>query len=360
MEFASRTRETFIELAPGETKSWRLPPCAEGVFNIWVKQINGPAPIGGGGGGGGGHVGGGNAGGIPRVVSHTPDVVSAAGPAGTVARYRAPWGGGLDINDLGEVVLVDDGPGTGGGGMGPAGGLTVDLLRKDAVAKSDPNHIFFKTPNAGDVWSLRIARRADGSTDTRRYRIEVTYPSVLPVERRRIPARFFTRGFQKNWSENPYLDYLRLIGNKIGYRWNARFAEMYGKPQGDQYISLTDSLDLPDVSMSSLTLSVGGEEAPPVYKFPDGMPRPIMPYLKLRVEGRCDGSRMLAVNTPGPNFIKVELPEQLSAEVKFFLGTEGSGTSPTCRWSSRRCSTCSTATSRTRHRRGSRRRTSSR
>ena len=49
-----------------------------------------------------------------------------------------------------------------------------------------------------------------------------------------------------------------------------------------------------------------------------------MPYLSLRLEAQYAGSRTLEVDIPGPN-PSITLPQNLWAEVRFFLDTEGEG-----------------------------------
>jgi phospholipase C len=298
MGYAYRSREAFFELAPGETSTWLLPPCTAGKIIVRAFSINLPGSGSGGGGGGG-------------------------GGGGHIARGRPTFGGGrfghgIDLGNLGDLgPLVPE-----GGGMGPASGLTVELLQSGSAVATDPNKIAFDATKAGDIWALRITRKQEAPAAKVRYRLEVMYPSVLPVETRRIPARFFTRGFEQNWNQNPYLDYVRTKDNNIAYRWREDFALLYGKPRGDQYIPLSDLLKIPDITATKFTLSVGGGDHP--IHDPSGMQRPAVPYVSLRIDAMCTGSRVAELEIPGFN-PSVTLPQAFWFEVRLFLDTEGQG-----------------------------------
>jgi phospholipase C len=303
-EFAVRYRETFIDLEPGDQKVWRLPPCTAGFFYVSINYAD-PAPIGEPGVGG----------------STTPP-----GPGGVIARYRQPLG-----QRLGDLDFTTDNAGNGsvGGGTGPALEIDMKLIcgAEEPHATKSLGQLSVDASGfaASDKWMLQVNRRADGSIGSRRYRVHVTYPSVLPVEQRRIPEQFFVRGFEANWNANPYLDYVQITDDHIAYRWAKRFAEAYKKPLNDQYIALplSDYYTLPKIYMKSISVSVGGGPFPGASPLPGGSPIPDTPYLKLKLQCGYESSRTVEIETPGPNIIKFDLPEDLWVEVKLFIGMGG-------------------------------------
>ncbi|MBW8743708.1 MAG: hypothetical protein JF628_05090 [Sphingomonas sp.] len=304
IEFATRIRETFIELEPGERKVWLLPPFTPGFINVLVNHAD---------------------------LGSTVDPSGSSGSAGAgggIARARPPFGPAAGDFNLG----LDGG---GGGGTGPALELEMKLLcgAQEPPATKGPGQLSFDAAGfaASDKWMLQITRRADGSVGSRRYRVHVNYPSILPVETRRIPASFFARGFDANWNANPYLDYISIASDRIAYRWFERYAEIYRKPQGDQYIELpySDYYTLPKIHMKSISVSVGGEPFP--YAPPPVAPwqTPDTPYLKLMIRCAYEGSREVEIENPGPN-ITFDLPdpEHMWFEVKLFIGASGDRNSP--------------------------------
>ena len=176
-----------------------------------------------------------------------------------------------------------------------------------------------QTPNSGDIWALRVSRARDGSLERRRYRIEVQYPSVLPVLTRTIPMRFFSRGFARNWDSNPYIAWAYLEGNRLAYKWDAQFAALYDHPLDDQYVALgTDRLKLPHIKLDAIRVLAGGEQGPIAGQGE-------LPFFKLRLEFSYRNSRTVELDATVTT-LSEELPVPLRVEAKFYLSPYGQGT----------------------------------
>lgn len=321
MSFAYRSREGHFELDPGESQTWRLPPGTPGMLIVSSLYAMPPgwAPSAGTGGERSAPATGEGLRGRRREVLGADVGEGLLG--GGVARdqpVRTPNEGPFDDLEVGGDA----------GSYGPTLELTLELLRGGQVVATDPNHIAHQTPNAGDIWSLRISRRQDGSVDRRRYSLRMSYPSTLPLETRRIPLAFFRRGFQENWNANPYLDWARLEDNVLSYQWNEEFGGLYlaeAKYKDHQYVPLgVEPVKLPTLQLRTPTLFAGGDVDPnPVAPIP-GENRPERPFWGLRLEGEYEGSRDLEIEVlgVGPN---ITLPDPLWFEIRFFLGSAGQG-----------------------------------
>lgn len=252
MEYAYRMRDALVELTPGEVGIWRLPPMTRGFINIKTYYSMPPGWVPGGGSARSTRV---NPLGAARDAAAVElgaaiDIGGGAG-GGTIARDSRPWQPG----GLGPDLEIGDF----GGSFGETMELTLELLRVGTPVAIGLNHIFHETPNAGDIWALKVTRKVDGSVDRRRYRIHVQYPSVLPLETRRVPTGFLNRGFDANWNDNPYLAWFQLRDNVLSYKWNVDFAALYGLPPDNQHIPLgTDRLKLPTINSINLSLAAGG------------------------------------------------------------------------------------------------------
>lgn len=321
MSFAYRSRDGLFELDPGESTTWRLPPMTPGLIIVSSFYAMPPdwsagaatgeersAPVSGGGFRGRAH------------EVRGADVGEGQLAGGGTARDQP-------IRQPGDHPFDDLEVGGEAGSYGPTQELTLDLLRGGQVVATDPNHVAHETPVAGDVWTLRVSRRQDGSSDRRRYRVRVQYPSTLPVETRRVPLSFFRRGFHENWNMNPYLDWARLEDNVLSYQWNEQFADLYLDRDRDrnEHVPLgVEFAKLPEIRFTTPTLSAGGDTDPnPIAPIP-GEDRPERVFWKLRIEGEYAGTRDvefdLAVATPN-----VTLPDPLWLEIRFFLGSAGGG-----------------------------------
>lgn len=297
LQYASRRREEFIDLQPGERKAWRLPPCTRGFINIAIHYAGSSSNEGSGG-------------------SDVPD-------PGWIARYRTPAGPGYVFEN--EV----------GGESGLASELTLVLSNgSNVIAQSDANHpgsVTFDASNfegPGADWILQVTRPNFGATTSQRYRVTVVYPSVLPVITRKISASFFERGFKENWNDNPYLEQVQIRDNRVTYVWNKQFALYYRKPTDPQYIDIpaSDWYTLPTIFMSSITLSVNGGMGPFQTEEFEHNPQP---YLMLEMKCRCENSRTIEFEIPGPNILpSIDLPQEFPIKIKLFLDTAGAYNSP--------------------------------
>lgn len=314
MEYAYRVRDAFVELNPGEVGLWRLPPMTAGLINIKTFYAMPPGWTG-------------STGSSARSARVNPlgaardaavDLGVGADP-GTIARDARPWNTRPGIGAGLEIVDIDP-----GGSFGETMELTLELLRVGSPVAVGLNHIFHETPNAGDIWALRITRKVDGSLDRRRYRIRIQYPSVLPLETRRVPTGFLNRGFDANWNNNPYLEWIQLRDDVLSYQWNLDFAGLYDLPLDNQHVPLgTGRLKLPTIRSIALHLQAGGGPDPIPPSIP-GQVRRDMPFFALRIECEYEGSRNVELDVLGSN-PSVTLPEPLGLIARFYLAPSNGG-----------------------------------
>jgi phospholipase C len=312
MEYAYRVRDALIEMNPGEVGIWRLPPMTPGSIIIKTYYA---MPAGWSGG----------AGGSPRSTRSNPVGAGrgmvregglGAGDVGTMARDARPWqpgiGGGLEID-----------PGDLGGSFGETMELTLELLRVGSPVAVGLNHILHGTPNSGDIWALRITRKNDGSLDRRRYRVHVQYPSVLPLEVRRVPIGFLNRGFDANWNDNPYLDWIQIRDNVLSYQWDRDFAALYHLPTDNVHVPLGDRVIFPTIKSIALRLLAGGGPDPIAPLIPNQVVRD-MPFFALRIDCTYEGSRTVELEIPGSN-PTFTLPDPLWIIARFYLAPSNGG-----------------------------------
>jgi phospholipase C len=324
MAFAYRVREAFIELNPGESGAWRLPPMTPGtiVIGSYYAMPPGWSASSGGGGGTSPHAGHGFHHDVTGVLIGGVEAVAVAPPPLEPIHLDQPHHLHLPpTGTLGDDLTVD--PGDVGGSFGPTMELTLELLRGGQPMANALNHIAQNTPHSGDIWSLRVTRKQDGSLERRRYRIHIQYPSVLPLETRRIPVGFFTRGFSANWNDNPYLDWIQLRDDVLSYQWKQQFALLYGKPTDNQHVPLgVDFLKLPDIKAFKITVLAGSQsDAMPL---PPGQIPPDRVYFALRIDAEYLGSHIaeLDLRLSHP---PITLPSPLWFEARFLLTPMGQG-----------------------------------
>lgn len=319
MDFAYRSHDVFVEFNPGETKTWRLPPMTPGAIIISSVYAMPPGwhptssstPTEHHGPGGVHHGHGGSVGGPvaePEVALPGDGTVHLDQPA-------FPTHGNLDT-----LILDPDG----GGSIGPTMELVLELLRGgQPVTDVNPqvHTILHKTLNSGDIWTLRISRKQDGSMDRRRYRIHAQYPSYLPLEVRRIPMRFFRRGFEENWNSGPYIEWAYIKDNVLSYQWDRQFAALYDKPADNQHHRLLDSgtVKLPHIRAINMRLLAGGGVDPSSPPLIPGQIQSERPYFALRIDCTYEGSRDIVIDTPGPNVPNITLPDPLWIDIRFFI-----------------------------------------
>lgn len=336
MEYAYRERDAYIEMNPGDIGIWQLPPMTPGVIRLnsfyamppgWSGTGTSSRSAGGNPLGAGSRfadvnpLGAARRSVADRSVSDSLDtgeigpVVTDVSP-GTIARDNRPWQPG----GIGSELKIGDI----GGSYGPTMELTLELLRTGTTIDSGLNHIFHETPNSGDIWAVKITRRVDGSLDRRRYRLGVMYPSVLPLETRRVPISFLNNGFDANWNDgvnnddSPYLAWFQLRDNVLGYQWQLDLANLYGLPTDNQYVPLgTDFIKFPTINKIGLTLEAGGgpDPLPPVI---EGEVRRQMPFFALHIDCTYEGSRDVEIEIPGPN-PSVTLPDPMYLIARFYL-----------------------------------------
>jgi phospholipase C len=318
MDFVYRTQHGFLELNPGESGVWRLPPMTAG--DIFVDSFYAMPP-------GWSSGAGSSASSTPRTRHGAPANRGAHGNLDGRLE-TAPSDGTIHLDQPafpthGNIggLDVEREP---GGSTGRTMELTLELLRGGNPMASEINHIAHHTLNSGDIWTLRVSRKQDGSVDRRRYKITSLYPSVLPSEIRRIPMAFFSRGFNENWNENPYLEWIQLRDNVLSYQWNLQFAAMYGRPLDNQHVPLgVDSLKLPDIKAFRLRLLAGGA-ANPMPGLPNQV-RPEAAYFALRIDCEYLGAKTVKLESFGSS-ITHTLPDDLWFEVRFFLAPSVQGT----------------------------------
>lgn len=303
MEYAYRTHNALIELDPGETGEWLLPPATRGRMII-------------------------------KSYYAMPPGWKSSTEGGTTRRARpiGPRGGGrwpFPGRGLGDGIFdPGTGPGEGGGSFGQTLELDLELFQVGHQVATGNGKIDFDAQHEGDIWALRIKRRDDGSLERRRYRIEAQYYSVLPMEERRIPMGFFTRGFDLNWNAAPAIKWVELEDNCLVYEWNSDFARLYGKPTDNLNVPLSvGPLDLPNFKSIDISLGAGIAPDPMPELQPQGYPpRPDFFYFSLMVNFEYAGAATVEIEIPVLPNKSVKLPNPLWFEARFYLETGSGGT----------------------------------
>jgi phospholipase C len=231
--FKFRKNYAFIELDLNQEIFFRLPPISEGPITINVTHSEIPLP---------------------------------SRPVIRASRRPRPWEN-ITVHNSGTVILIDGGGGGGGGGDGgPARDLNLELKHSNHLSISHSNSILAISNWYDDLWRLRVRRGPDPispSTDRRKYRIEATYISQLPILERRIPLTFFQNGLEANWNKNQYV-WAYIDGTEVHIEFRNDFALLYG--QGSIKIPL-DSIpswaaSFRNVVTKGVRLGVGAGPAP--------------------------------------------------------------------------------------------------
>jgi len=159
---------------------------------------------------------------------------------------------------------------------GLASDLSVTLTHPGAEA-SDANSVQAESTWSDDLWRLRI-RRNDGATASASYRIQLSYPSQLPVVERRIPSTFFKRGFDANWNQQKYIQ-IRPEAGVFEVQFDAAFSEMFelGKPN-PRHIPLP-VITADGFEREPIELGVGAGPRP------DGGPQSLFLYARAAMSG---------------------------------------------------------------------------
>jgi phospholipase C len=226
MVFAFRTNPAIIELDLDQEILYRLPSISEGPVVI-------------------------------KVTHAEPDL------SGVPVHFSAPPRyGGITIHRTGmETAAIkaqdDNGGGGIGGDIGPARDLKVELKHSDHLSVSHGHTVVATTMWSDDLWRLKIKRIQDPispSTERRRYKVVVTYNSLLPVIERRIPLRFFHNGFEENWNKEQYV-FFNVSGSNLILGFRPDLAGLYGL--NDKHIELADYLVFGGIFSERIELDVG-------------------------------------------------------------------------------------------------------
>jgi phospholipase C len=206
-----------------------------------------------------------------------------------------------------------------GGDSGPPAEITFELFYgKTLVQKFVGKNVFIDIASSVDAWSLRITRAPDPNGQRRRYRIEASYPSIMPIDERRIPMRFLQNGFDRNWNDNSseirisedgLLQMLEISGTSVFYRWNKKFSDLYGlEHEAVIPIDDLDEASFPEIIARTIRFGTGHG--------PDNMyPQKIVPYFSMRIDLECANSR--TIDCLGPD--DVDLPRKFWLEIRFLL-----------------------------------------
>jgi phospholipase C len=109
-------------------------------------------------------------------------------------------------------------------------------------------------------WRLRIQRNPGPSVrETREYRISVRYPSQLPIVERRIPLKFFQKGFEENWNKQQLIN-VQLRGSKIFLGFRQDFAELYHVSEME--FPIPKRIVFHDISTIAVNLGIGAGRRP--------------------------------------------------------------------------------------------------
>lgn len=312
MKFAVRKRTTEIVLGVGQSKPYMLPPMTAGAIVITVHAVfrageaeppdNGPdtppLPF------------------NPDIILHPTAAGGSSGAGGVTEREISPD----TSNPANELT-----PGGGGGGSTdstPSPDVTLELKRvRRTIARSDGGGLVHAASANASDWNVIITRKQDAFQVRRRFRIVVTYPSILPEEERRVPLSFLRQGIDQNWNRmeggQQYVQGLSVFGNKLTYHLDPVFAELFDLEPNNE----SDPINLiPDLSTffvelpplrgaGNIAFEVGVDESG---RLP--LPGPLV-YFALMLEVACVDRTN--VHLRGSD--DVDLPRTFWVHVRFYL-----------------------------------------
>jgi hypothetical protein len=147
-----------------------------------------------------------------------------------------------------------------GGGSMNAPEVTLELLHgPDVVQAITGGNVFYTGPSSS-LWTLRVRRASDGSTDRRRYRIDAQYPSVLPLLARRIPMHLLQRAVDEYWNDgHKYLERLSLAHHSLFFQWDSKLSDLYGFRR-EGALEITDKFEMPEINVTQWHISLGATE----------------------------------------------------------------------------------------------------
>ena len=321
MQFAYRMHKAFINLDPGGSMHFALPPTTGGVIVIKADHTT---------------VGG---------TDHPGDHTTASGGGRGDGGRGGVWGG-FDAERLRDLVTVrrDDGrrvePGRRAsrrrrpreifdptnpdfdfeidGSSGPPAELTMELMLGNQVVQSKTGqNILYETSGARAGWSLRITRKVVvNQNERRRYRIDAQYPSVLPQIDRRIPMSFLQRGFEENWNQAGFLEMLRIENKLVQYRWHHKLSDLYKLTRENTLKLDIDYVEFPAIVVRKTTLGTGWVQDPIIAP---ATWAPKTPYISLLLDLECLSSTTIDVTGPD----NIELPRTFWVEIRLHLSNVG-------------------------------------
>jgi phospholipase C len=318
MKFAVRKRTAEIVLNVGQSKRYLLPPIANGFIDISVHSVFRPNEVE-----------------PPDDGTGTPPSVfdldlnasrraaesGSADPGVVVMERDNP----LNTNNPATDIDPDpDGPGGGGGGgtdSGPSRDIKLELKRiRRTIKTTDIGKLVHETSAPSSDWNIIITRKQDAFPQRRRFRIVVTYPSILPEEERRVPLEFLRRGFDLNWNKlgdgQHYVRGLSIYSNKLTYYLEPVFAALYHLEASNE----NDPINLvPDYSTWWVELPPIRNRGPVEFEvgvdtetdMAIGGPRV---YFALKIKVFCDGRRNVHIR--GAN--DVDLHPEFWIHVRFY------------------------------------------
>ena len=317
MQFAYRMHKAFINLDPGGSMRFALPPTTGGVIVIkadhtTVGGTDQPGDHGTDGGGGG-----------RRDLWDVVDLerlrdlqlvrrddgrrVERGRRASRRRRPRETFDPTVPEFDF----EVD-------GSSGPPAELTLELMLGDQVVQSRTGkNILYDTSGARAGWSLRVTRKTVvNQNERRRYRIDAQYPSVLPQVDRRIPMSFLQRGFEENWNQAGFLEMLRIENKLLQYRWHHKLSDLYKLARENTLELDIPHVEFPAITVDKTTLGTGWVQDPIIA--PATWARKT-PYISLKLDLRCLSSTTIDVTGPD----NIELPRNFWVEIRLHLSNVG-------------------------------------
>jgi phospholipase C len=304
--FVYRAHKAFVNLDAGNSLHFDLPPTTDGPIVIKVERITV-----GGTDQPGDHPTGSTGGGSPRLINwdrlRDREALRVRGriePGPRTSVRRAP------IGQPDETLLDPEIS----GGTADAPEITMELLHGADVVQTKTGGNIFYPGQSSSLWTLRVSRASDNSTDRRRYRIDAQYPSVLPLADRRIPMHLLQRAVDEYWNDgHKYLERLSLNKHSLFFQWDSQLSDLYGFTR-EGVVEITDKFDLPEINVTSWHVSLGATD--PSDPTSGGRRTP---HLNVRFEFECvDNDPEIDVPYSADD---IDLPKTFWVNVQFRLLT---------------------------------------
>jgi phospholipase C len=266
-QYAYRTQQTSITLAPGDVQMYRLPTMMPGDFHLSVYRNVVPPPV---------QPGQPGSPGAPVQPPNQPAAILRPMPA------IVDVAGGLA--STGFVLAQPDDPGSPGTVTPPPQpeDLVMDLFHGDQIVASGSNGLPLQhtLSNGDDTWRLRLQLGPGSPAGNYSFTINLMFPSMLPILTRRIPLDFFQQGFDDNWNGRNYIS-ITFENSKIWIHFDPEVASYYGLSDKDVLIPTIPTEDPPNILVKDVNLSVGSSAG----SF-GSLPGPL-PYIRLTLA--CTG-----------------------------------------------------------------------